>query len=399
MIENGNVPSTTFPWHRPCPACGKDNATPLYLNRMAPIADIDMSYRVCRCFDCEFSYAADLPKPETFASYYSTLSKYDIVDSANDIPEHDRIRIRTAVELCLEHIPEHSVITDIGCGFGALLEGFRRAGYSNLHGIDPAPDAHHLARKLFGISGVQTGSLNDADRLLPLNTTGLVCLTGVLEHLPALYEDTERILRHLPFSAKVLIEVPALERFSQTEMEPFGEFSLEHVQYFSKDSLERFMNRFGFSPVFQSIIEIPGLATDSLFSLFARDGANQSRPSNKDTYLSEYLSKSAAILESTLSRITSAIPERYLIYGAGSHTARLIPKLNQLGMEEGIVGVIDSNRNLHGKHIGKHAIYPPQFLDQCHGLPVLISSHKAQQVIANRLGDKHPLLLMYPCLS
>lgn len=376
-----------------------DNATPLYFNRMAPIANIDMSYRVCQCHECGFSYAADLPRPETYANYYSTLSKYDIVDSTKDIAKHDKTRIHTTVECCRQHISEDSIITDIGCGIGALLDGFRQAGFSKLYGIDPAPDAGHLSEKLFGIQGIQTGSLAEADHLLPLANTGLLCLTGVLEHLPRLYEDTEHILRHLPKAAKVLIEVPALERFSRTEMEPFGEFSLEHVQYFSESSLKRFMSRFGFSPVFQTIVEIPGLATDSLFSLFNRDGSNAPSAPGNDTYLQEYLCKSAEILDSALLRIASAIPERYLIYGAGSHTARLIPRLRQLGLEEGIVGVIDSNRNLHGKKIGGHTIHPPQFLEQCPRLPVLISSHKAQHVLAKRLHDKHPLLLMYPCPS
>jgi SAM-dependent methyltransferase len=398
MIKTGNTSSIPLPWHRHCPACGEDNAVPIYLNRMAPIADIDMSYRVCRCIECGFSYAADLPKADTYTDYYQTLSKYDVVDSAIDIPAHDKIRIRTAVELCQPHICANTIITDIGCGFGALLEGFRFAGYSNIHGIDPAPDAHLLAKKLFGIADIQTGFLKDAEHLLPLKNTGLLCLTGVLEHLPRLYEDVERILRHLPITAKVFIEVPALEHFTQTGMEPFGEFSLEHVQYFSKDSLKRFMSRFGFSPAFQSIVEIPGLATDSLFSLFVRGNTNtnESPPLETEIGLSSYVLHSEALLESALSRITSVIPERFLVYGAGSHTARLIPKLSQFGLEERIMGVIDSNRNLYGKRIGNHTIHSPQFLEQCRGLPVLISSHNAQQAIARQLHSKHPLLLMYP---
>lgn len=394
MIEARD--SSTLPWHRSCPVCGQDNAASVALNQMALLAGLDMSYHVGCCRHCGFSYATDLPTPATYADYYRMLSKYDVTDSTDDIPDHDRMRIRTAVELCRPHIQDDAVIVDIGCGIGALLDGFRQANYLNVHGIDPAPDAHTLAKRLFGFSTVRTGSLNEADRLLPLNSAGLVCLTGVLEHLPRLHEDMERIFQHLSTESKVLIEVPALERFTRTGMEPFGEFSLEHVQFFSKESLQSFMGRFGFFPLIQTIVAIPGLVSDSLFSLFTRSDPALCRQTGQDIGLSAYITQSEAILDGALSRIAPGLPQRFWIYGAGSHTARLIPRLNRLGFEDRIAGVIDSNPNLHGKLIGTHAIYPPQFLDQHTGQPVLVSSHKAQNTIARRLHERHPLILIYP---
>lgn len=387
---------SSLPWHRNCPACGCDDAAPIYQNQMTPLAGIDMSYRVGCCRQCGFSFATDLPQPETYVDYYSRLSKYDVITTANDIPEHDRMRIRTAVELCRAHITEESVIVDLGCGIGALLEGFRRAGFSRVHGLDPAPDAPACARQAFAIDTVVTGSLADAESSLPLENAGLLCLTGVLEHLPRVHEDMEHLFRHLPAQAKVLIEVPALERFTRTDMEPFGEFSLEHIQYFSQASLQRFMARLGFAPVTQTIVEISGLVSDSLFALFSRSASALSTATGKDNGLSDYVASSEALLDSALSRIVPALPERFWIYGAGSHTARLIPRLNALGMEDRIAGVVDGNPNLQGKTIGKHAIYPPQFLMQKQGQPVLVSSHKAQHAIARRLQEHHPLILIYP---
>jgi SAM-dependent methyltransferase len=362
---------------------------------MAPMAGINMSYRVGRCRHCGFSYATDLPSPETYADYYTRLSKYDVIATANDIAEHDRIRIQTAVGLCQTHLEENAIIVDLGCGIGALLEGFREAGFPNVHGLDPAPDAPSRAQQLFGISTVRTGSLDGTDSL-PLESAGLLCLTGVLEHLPQLHEDMARIVQHLPATAKVLIEVPAQERFTRTNMEPFGEFSLEHIQYFSKPSLQRFMARLGFFPVVQTIVEIPGLVSDSLFTLFSRSDSAFSEATSEDTGLTDYIAQSESILDSALSRIASSLPERFWIFGAGSHTARLIPRLNDLGLEDGITGVIDSNPNLQGKTIGKHAIYPPQFLMQKKGQAVLVSSHRAQHAIARRLQEHHPLILIYP---
>ncbi len=383
-------------WHRDCPACGRDDADPIYLNQMIPLAGIDMSYRVGRCRQCGFSYATDLPPPETYAEYYARLSKYDVIRSADDIPAHDRIRIRTAVELCQAHLEENTPIVDLGCGIGALLDGFRQAGFRKVHGLDPAPDAPACARQIFGIDTVHTGALEEAESSLPLESAGLLCLTGVLEHLPRLHEDMARLLQPLPARTKVLIEVPALERFTHADMEPFGEFSLEHIQYFSQASLQRFMARLGFTPLVHTIVDIPGLVSDSLFALFSRSASALSTASGKDNGLSDYVVQSEALLDSALSRISPALPERFWIYGAGSHTARLIPRLNALGLEDRIAGVVDGNPNLQGKTIGKLAIYPPQFLLQKQGQPVLVSSHKAQHAIARRLREHHPLILIYP---
>jgi len=382
-------------WQRHCPACDGDKPIALHLNRLEPIDGFDMSYEVCRCGQCGFHYAARLPAPATYANYYQRLSKYDALRDKHDISALDRFRAQVAVRLCLPHLPTDSGIADLGCGVGTLLDDFRQAGFLRVMGLDPAPDAASRARDILGLDQVKTGYFHQASDLLPMDKLGLVCLTGVLEHLPEARKEMADLLAKLPTDTRVLLEVPALERFSGADTEPFGEFSLEHIQYFSQTSLTRFMASFGFSPVALEIVDLVG-ATDSLFGLFFRADTNP-LPDDMESPdpMDSYLAQSRRSLNAALARIAAQVSGPFLIYGAGSHTVRLLPELAERGLLNNIRGIVDGNPNLQGKYLAGQKIMPPSSLAEFHGMPVLVSSHKAQDAIARTLSSQHPLILMY----
>lgn len=380
-------------WHRPCPTCQSDRPQPLFDNRMAPLDGLDMSYRVGRCPDCGFCYAYDLPSPATYDNYYRSLSKYDLVIENTVIPPATAKRIRQALDLCLPHLPGDALIADVGCGVGALLSGFKAAGFSRLHGIDPAPGAGREAIRLFGLNNIHTGSLRDAGTRLPLTETDLLCLTGVAEHLPRLGEDLGWLLAQLPEKAQVLIEVPALERFLPPPVEPFGEFSLEHIQYFSTDALSRLMAGFGFIARRTAICALQG-CTDSLFGLFIRASAGIPAPGASSPKLDDYIAHSSAVRDAALRKIAGT-DDRLVIFGAGSHTARLLPQLEQRGMDSRILAIVDNNPNLQGKTLGNFVIHASDFLVGNPGVTVLVSSFNAQRAIAQQLAGRHPTLLLY----
>lgn len=382
-----------YPWHRPCPVCGTDQASTLFDNIMAPLDQLDMSYRVGQCPTCHFCYACDLPLPTTYDEYYRSLSKYDIVISEPAVSPVSQARIHKTLEICVPDLPKNALIADVGCGVGALLYGFKSSGFARLHGIDPAPAAGREAGRLFGLHNVHTGSLREAHEKLPLHETDLLCLTGVAEHLPHLAEDLGWLLEFLPPGAKVLIEVPALEYFLATSVEPFGEFSLEHIQYFNAAALTRLLGALGFSPTHLSICALDG-CTDSLFGLFSRNtGATVQVPPSLQV-LDDYLHYSEEKQNLALQKIFST-EDRFIIFGAGSHTARLLPQLEARGALPRIIAIVDNNPNLHGKQLGNFVIQPSTFLTLHPGTPVLVSSFNAQAAIARQLTGQHPTILLY----
>ena len=383
---------------RSCQICGSSHHTPLYRNALAPIGGLDMSYQVSTCDNCGFMYASELPASSVYAEYYRALSKYDVMASVAEIRPVDRVRMAATVALCRAHLHADALIADIGCGTGTLLKAFQEAGWSRLHGIDPAPGAAAKAAALFGLQSVTTGTLGDAPAKLPLNQTNLVCLTGVLEHLPDLRSDLDTLAAAMNPQAMILIEVPALERFVRAPMEAYGEFSLEHIQYFSASSLGKLMAQLGYACLDSNIVSLSGGVTDSLFGLFARGVPQPAMATQELADPGGYIHQSEALMQNILQRISSCPARQLLIYGAGSHTARLLPRLDALNLSSRVVGIVDGNPNLAGQQIGRHTVASPDALASWPEATVVISSFAAQSAIADFVGrhNGNPFLKLYP---
>ena len=383
--------------HRNCPVCSADKAISLYFNAMAPIGGLDMSYRVSRCAECGFVYASELPDSDTYAAYYKGLSKYDVLASTAQIRPVDRVRMAAAVGLCAPHLATDALIADIGCGTGALLNAFHEAGWSRLYGIDPAPGAPAKAEALFGLHNVRTGSLSQAHESLPLAQASLICLTGVLEHLPDLQADMSALVAGVNKSAMILVEVPALERFVRDPSEPFGEFSLEHVQYFSTHSLGRLMAELGFACLAHEIVTLSGGVTDSLFGLFVRQDALPEERQRDSADLRSYIELSEKTMREMLDRMTRCPARQLVIYGAGSHSARLLPRLEVAGISGRIVGIVDGNPNLLGQVIGQHEVCSPADIARWPEATIVVSSFAAQDAIAESIATRfaNPILRLY----
>ena len=92
------------------------------------------------------------------------------------------------------------------------------------------------------------------------------------------------------------------------------------------------------------------------------------------------------------------VPDKgqFLLYGAGSHSARLLPTLSP-DQRSRLVAVFDGNRNLHGKTLGPWLVQHPRELANYPSLPVLVSSYRAERAIVNELLTKfqNSLIQMY----
>ena len=384
---------------RPCPVCGCCEAKPIHMNAMAALDGLDMSYRVAGCPGCGFAFADHLPPVERYDRYYRSLSKYDIVDDGSGISPTDSIRCAATVDLLRNSVPTTAAIADLGCGSGVLLAALRNAGWTRLAGIDPAPAAPQQARARFGIENVRSGRLAQAGTLLDLHHTDLVCLTGVMEHLPALRHDMETLVANLAEHTHILVEVPALERFASRPCEPFGEFSLEHIQYFSTSSLVRFLATLGYEPRATRIVELPAGSCDSLFGVFARaplSGTPVTPVPCSDDGLADYVVQSEACMAACLAKISASASQPLVLYGAGSHTARLLPRLSE-PVNGRIASIVDRNPNLHGKRLGRFAIEPPEALAGHPSATIVVSAFRGQQIIADmlRASRPNPVLTLY----
>jgi len=360
---------------------------------MVTIGGHDMSYKVGRCAKCGFHFAHVLADTKTFQSYYQSVSKYDV---AGQISKLDQLRIDAAVKICQDKIPHDAMVIDLGCGYGALLSCLKAAGWSNLYGIDPAPNSAGRARELFGLTNIHCSTVAEAHNALQLDKADLVCIMAVLEHLPNLRADVSALLQKLRVGCRVLVEVPALECFTGTNNEPFGEFSLEHVQFFSVTSLINFFESLGASALGWVTVDLPLVASGSIFGLFELAGETPAsfKPVVEDAgQMEKYIDDSRRRLDAAIARIPNA---PLVIYGAGSHTARLLPKISGIAGKS-IVAIVDNNPNLLGKSIGEWSIQSPAIIESWPDAHIVISSFRYQNEISGDLRDRfsNPLVLLY----
>lgn len=360
---------------------------------MAAVGGFDMSYKVVRCGQCGFHYAQQLPDADTFSAYYQSVSKYDAPESVAPV---DRARVDATVRFLEGRVGKSDRIADLGCGYGALLGGLQAAGWQHLQGLDPAPNAATCALKMFGLRNVYRGIMSEAHAVLDLQSVDLVCIMCVLEHLPQLRQDMTRLLERLRPGCKILLEVPAIECFLQPDCEPFGEFSLEHIQFFDTDSLTNLMQSLGARQLASELLDLPVVASGSMLGLFEWGGSIPDEPifqQSESGAMQKYIEASQYQLDLALQRIPTG---PVIVYGAGSHTARLLTHLERIpGCE--VQGIVDSNPNLEGKRMGRWTVRAPSSIYQTPEVAVLVSSFRSQEEIAAylRKTTPNPLVLLY----
>lgn len=249
-------------------------------------------------------------------------------------------------------IDKSESIADLGCGFGALLGGLHSAGWHHLQSLDPAPNAAQCALKMFGLRNIHRGLMSEAHTVLNLLSVDLICIMCLLENLPQLRQDMARLLECLRPGCKILIEVSAIEFFLKSDCEPFGEFSLEQIQFFDTASLTNLIKFLGAGQLALKRLDLPMVASGSMLGLFEWGGCipqvpvfQRSESSDMHTYIE--------VFQQQLDRALLRIPAGPLIiYGSGSHTARLLVHLDRIpGCE--VRGIVDCNPNLEGKRMGR----------------------------------------------
>lgn len=384
------VSATTSRLTRRCISCNALDRNVLYRNEIAQISGLDLSYDVVQCVVCGAAFADSLASPLDYEAYYRHCSKYDSIESVSNISVIDRRRAEFGVAFVGQHVNTAGRVLDLGCGSGVLLAEFVRAGWSDAKGLDPAPNAPSSAQRLFGLDGVRHGTITAVGEHFALRDFDVICMTAVLEHLMDPVVVLRMIAEGMRPEASLLVEVPALESFARTPLEPHGEFSIEHINFFSRHALIDTAARSGLRPVASAILDLWPFATDSVYVLFQKGAVDSEEPANRDL-ARDYIAESANALRPVLERAASAVRTgRAVIWGAGSHTARLLPMLDNLGLGGEISAIIDSNPNLNGRSFGRHEVLPPDALERWPDSVVVVSSFRSSAPIAANLKKRFP---------
>ena len=346
-------------------------------------------YDVYVCEDCGFVFAGGLPPGEDFDRYYAEMSKWEHLDNAGLESAEDAQRFgETAQFVAGFKLERHAPVLDVGCSTGGLLAALRREGFTRLLGLDPSPQCAQLARKNYDLE-VFTGSVKALSQLP--EHFGLVTLSGVLEHL----HDPNRVLqdvrKRLTEGGLLYVLVPDATRFAQHMDAPYQQFSIEHILFFTPNSLVNLLRRNGFVPLQMRPIANPC----TLRYLYPGvEGVFQKGPVGAWTHddsgertLRDYLDASAAWEQAIVHQIADLVQrqEPILVWGVGTNTQRLMATTRLRDVS--IVAFVDSNPHYHGKELEGHPIISPQDVAK-HAEPILIASIIYREEISQQIRNK-----------
>ena len=223
-----------------------------------------------------------------------------------------------------------------------------------------------------------------------------------MEHIRDLDTAIRHLQRLLSPDGRVYIEVPDASRYKSAQDAPFQEFSIEHINFFSRKSLSNLMAARGFRVIDTEHTVRPQheVACPCVYGIFeySMHPATIDFDNETETALDAYVKACSA--EDTRIRCVierSLRPgERMIVWGVGTLTLRL---LATGGLDPAtIVLFVDSNpkyqrQRLHGIPI----VSPVEIMDRPE--PILISSCSSQAAIHREIRDglalRNPLILLF----
>jgi SAM-dependent methyltransferase len=398
--------SETVDWKRsstrPCPVCGSERSKLLFRQSFArlSVATLMDGYSVVICEQCGAAFADDIPAQSVFDEYYRDLSKYeDAALSGNAPPPVDQ-RFRDIAGLIGRFVPApDSRILEIGSASGGLLKALRDLGFSEVLGLDPSPGCVRAASQFYDIPGVVGTVFTASERG---DTYDFLILTGVMEHIRDLDGAIDQFRRLLRKAGRVYLEVPDASRYEARLDAPFQEFSIEHINFFSSESLRNLMHARGFrvmeaGRMVRQQHEVTCPCTYGVFEYVSEPTAIE--PDNEtEAGLRAYIAGCTVEDARIRGAIDQAVrpDERMIVWGVGTHTLRL---LATRGLDPARIALfVDSNPKYQQQELHGIPVVAPAAL-KTSSEPILISSRSSQQAIHNQirqgLGLKNPLILLY----
>jgi SAM-dependent methyltransferase len=376
---------------RSCEVCSSNSFEHLHTQKFYIVGeDQTFQYTVAACNDCGFIFAFDIPSQEQYERYYNLNTKYTY--NQGDVPDglkklhHDSFRL-------IEHFLKKNMpqirygaikIIDIGCSTGYLLHIFKEHGYSNILGLEPSQECCEIAKVRYGIKVIpQTLSQYRTD-----DTYDLIIMSGVLEHIHDLFDNLSWVSTLLGGNGFLFVMVPDAEHFSTNPREPFHEFSLEHINFFTQTSLSNLLGKYRLINEYAESIEIGFYDSYALATIWKKTDSQV--PIEKDISgllkIKQYIKISEEALKVLKEKIDELVrtQEEVAIWGVGSLTSRLLSNTN-LG-KANIMVFVDRNKDLQGKKInGIEIASPDLLLDQ--DLTVFISSYVYRDEIKKMLKE------------
>lgn len=357
---------------RVCPVCHGNQADVIFhrdFSRQQELVPFP-AYDVVLCHDCGMGYARP-SAVDNLERYYAVNSKYESMEASQE----DKARYAHIADFFVSHeIPLTSKIIDVGCSFGGLLATLRTYDFSKLTGLDPSEKCCEFMRS----NGLQTlcGTIGKP----VAEKYDIVSLEAVLEHLLDLDSVINYLVSLIEDDGMIYIGVPNAERFFEHAADFYQEFSMEHINYFSLDSLRNLMGRL-------ELQLIDAECEETVIRSLWRKG--ERKKITKDVGLGKALDRYITLGGQQVEKVNKTLSPyrgvRIIVFGGGTLLATLLDKTLLKDMD--IAFVVDSNVHYQGRKIGGIEVRSPDVLADHPELPIIITaSTSARRSIVDMLS-------------
>ncbi|MBP2630523.1 MAG: class SAM-dependent methyltransferase [Firmicutes bacterium] len=385
-------------YERKCPICNSENKMQLYKQEFANIQRVTFlkdGYDVVNCEDCGFIFADHIPSQAKFEEYYTSMSKYEKND-CNDLDELQspvlQERFSSRFDKIREYIDNDSDILEIGCATGTFLKVLKDKGFQNVKGIDPSPKCVEYMKKKHRIDA-EVGVIS---KLQSNKKFDLIMLVGVLEHIVDLKNLIQVMSSLLKDHGVLYLELPDIMNFSTEKDMPFQEFSVEHVNFFSIESLK---NLLSLQNLFLDKYYIEDkyfdcLTASCIHASFIKK-ANCQYEIKKDCLgkdaVKKYIVDSYKIHNKVNEVLIKMVEtqEPVVVWGVGTHTLRMLEQSNLKKCN--IVALVDSNPRYVNGTWKNLTIKSPICLKEYKYAVILLSTIRYKEEMIRKIRDEMKL--------
>lgn len=223
-------------------------------------------------------------------------------------------------------------ILDIGCGSGEIILSLKDNHPDlTIHGIDINPRAKELEK--YANIRVNVGKF--PENKFDNQTYDIVIINGVLEHQKDVYAFLNEVKKIINKSGEIFIEVPyslsiIINREDLKDKRIHDILNDEHLHHFSTKSLHEFVERSGFTIIDQKTIS-KGIWDALQIRIKKQKDNHIERYDEKEYDFNQAYKSFQECKENLRKKLVEnfSMYEELSIYGAGWHTAVVLPQIDK----------------------------------------------------------------------
>ena len=305
--------------------------------------DKGINLKVYQCSECGMVQLKSVP-----VKYYKS-----VITATSFSKKTKTIRLNEIKKIVIKYKLQKKKIIEIGCGKGAMLDIFKKAG---TYPFGMEWNVNSIASGGKNNKNIIKGFIEDVKKI-PLGPfDGFVCY-NFLEHLPDPNKAIKNIFNNIKDNALGVITVPNFSYLLKTNC--FYEFVPDHLLYFKKKNIKYLFKRNSFQ-----IIECKTINNDNDIQIIVKKITNNKNIEIKKRKIKRLnLLKKYKKVENLIKNLKSIVIEyknnnkKIAVWGAGHRTLALL-SLSNLHEIEYIIDSADFKQGKYAPILHKKIVHP-----------------------------------------